>query len=572
MKPVRLPASATNALPRWGLFALCLIYILSGLFGRDPWKTDDAAGFGVMWTMANGGLDDWLWPHIVGLPMADEGPLAYWIGATCIKLFGWLLGDALAARIATAGFFLLGSLSVWYATYQLGRRPEAQPLRLAFGGQPEPWDFGRTLADGALLIYLGCLGLLLHSHYTSAKALYVSLVALAIYAAVRLFEKETLRAAAGFGAVLGLLVLTRGWVAPMALWLAIAVLAGLRSKALMAKTAVVSLAVAVAISEIWLATNYFVRPFNSSPFDAWMLWNHRQISMPSVESIRYFTKNVIWFAWPAWPYAGWAVYAWRKQYRAIHIAVPLVFAAAFIILALVNGRPDEGTLLPLLPPLAILAAFGLPTMKRGAINAVDWFSVMTLTTCAAFIWLGWIAKQTGWPAKLAKNAFKLAPGFKPEFSLVMFLVAACTTIGWILLVHWRVSRRPAVLWRAVVLSSGGVILCWVLLTTLWLPWVNYGKSYSGVALQISAALPESGACVESNVGPAQRASFAYFGNIPFADFDEIDCDLLLLQDDNRRQDSAKRLIRADEQWRLLWEGRRASDRHERFRLYQKVNR
>lgn len=572
MKPVRLPASATNALPRWGLFALCLIYILSGLFGRDPWKTDDAAGFGVMWTMANGGLEDWLWPHIVGLPMADEGPLAYWIGALCIKLFGWLLGDALAARIATAGFFLLGSLSVWYATYQLGRRPEAQPLRLAFGGQPEPRDFGRTLADGALLIYLGCLGLLLHSHYTSAKALHVSLVALAIYAAVRLFEKETVRAAAGLGAVLGLLVLTRGWVVPSALWLAIAVLAGIRSKALMAKTAAVSLAIAVAISEIWLATNYYVRPFNSSPFDAWMLWNHRQIGLPSFESIRYFTKNVIWFAWPAWPYAGWAVYAWRKQFRAIHIAVPLAFAATFIVLALANERPDEGILLPLLPPLAILAAFGLPTMKRGAINAVDWFSVMTLTTCAAFIWLGWIAKQTGWPAKLAKNAFKLAPGFKPEFSLVMFLVAACVTIGWILLVHWRVSRRPAVLWRAVVLSSGGVILCWVLLTTLWLPWVNYGKSYSGVALQMAEALPEGGSCVESNVGPAQRASFAYFGNIPFAGFDDIDCDLLLLQDDNRRQDNARRLVRADEQWRLLWEGRRASDRHERFRLYQKVKR
>lgn len=572
MKPVRLPASATNALPRWGLFALCLIYILSGLFGRDPWKTDDAAGFGVMWTMANGGLDDWLWPHIVGLPMADEGPLAYWIGALCIKLFGWLLGDALAARIATAGFFLLGSLSVWYATYQLGRRPEAQPLRLAFGGQPEPRDFGRTLADGALLIYLGCLGLLLHSHYTSAKALHVSLVALAIYAAVRLFEKDSVRAAAGLGVVLGLLVLTRGWVVPSALWLAIAVLAGIRSKAMMARTAVVSLAVAVAITEIWLATNYYVRPFNSSPFDAWMLWNHRQISLPSIESIRYFSKNVIWFAWPAWPYAGWAVYAWRKQFRAIHIAVPLAFAVTFIVLALINGRPDEGILLPLLPPLAILAAFGLPTMKRGAINAVDWFSVMTLTTSAAFIWLGWIAKQTGWPPKLAKNAFKLAPGFKPEFSLVMFLVAACVTICWILLVHWRVSRRPAVLWRAVVLSSGGVILCWVLLTTLWLPWVNYGKSYSGVALQMAEALPEGGSCVESNVGPAQRASFAYFGNIPFAGFDDTDCDLLLLQDDNRRQDNAKRLIRADEQWRLLWEGRRASDRHERFRLYQKVKR
>jgi hypothetical protein len=52
MKPVRLPASATIALPRWGILALCLLYILPGLIGRDPWKGDDATSFGIMWTMA----------------------------------------------------------------------------------------------------------------------------------------------------------------------------------------------------------------------------------------------------------------------------------------------------------------------------------------------------------------------------------------------------------------------------------------------------------------------------------------------------------------------------------------
>jgi 4-amino-4-deoxy-L-arabinose transferase-like glycosyltransferase len=59
LKPVRLPASATFLLPRWGLVLLCLLYILPGLIGRDPWKNDDAAGFGIMWTMAHGGLNDW---------------------------------------------------------------------------------------------------------------------------------------------------------------------------------------------------------------------------------------------------------------------------------------------------------------------------------------------------------------------------------------------------------------------------------------------------------------------------------------------------------------------------------
>ena len=63
MKPVvRLTASATRALPRWLLLTLCFVYAAFGLFGRDPWKNEDAAGFGVMWTMAKGGWHDWLLP------------------------------------------------------------------------------------------------------------------------------------------------------------------------------------------------------------------------------------------------------------------------------------------------------------------------------------------------------------------------------------------------------------------------------------------------------------------------------------------------------------------------------
>ncbi len=571
MKPVRLPASATNALPRWVLFALCLLYILPGLIGRDPWKTDDAAGFGVMWTMANGGLEDWLWPHIVGLPMPEKGPLAYWAGAICIKLFGWLLGDAMAARVATIGFFLLGTLAVWYTTYLLGRRPEAQPLRLAFGGQPEPRDYGRTLADGALLIYLGSLGLLLHSHSTSTEALHVALVALCLYGAARLFENTTARSAALLGLAFGLLILARGWVVPLALWLGLLALMSFHGRALALYLVLVTLPIAALVASVWFIATSIVHPFNGSPYDAWMFWNYRQLGLPSMESVRFFIKNIIWFAWPAWPFAAWAVYAWRRQYQAPHITLPLAFFISCTVLALFQTHLDDGVLLPMLPPLAILAAFGLPTMKRGAINAVDWFSVMTLTTCAAFIWLGWIAKQTGWPAWLARNAFKLAPGFKPEFSLVAFLAAALATAGWFVLVHWRVSRRPSVLWRAVVLSSGGVILCWLLLTTLWMPWINYGKSYAGVARELARQLPVGSYCVDTNVGPAQRASFAFFGGVPFTRSNNGSCEYLLLQDNNRSEGDMQIIRRSHDQWRLLWQGRRPSDRDERYRLYQRLN-
>jgi 4-amino-4-deoxy-L-arabinose transferase-like glycosyltransferase len=571
MKPVRLPAAATLALPRSGLFLLALLYILPGLFGRDPWKNDDAGSFGIMWTMAHGGVADWLAPHVAGLPMPQEGPFAFWIGALCIKVFGPLMGDVLASRLAAISFFLLGALSVWYATYLLGRRAEAQPLRLAFGGQPEPLDYGRTLADGAVLIYLGFLGLLVHSHSSTAGALQVALVAFILYTAARLFDTRSLRMTVALGLALGVSVLTRGLVVPVGLGTAILALAAMRDRPLLPRLLLIALPLAILLPAAWAIACALVQPFGRMPVSDWLDWNARMLSWPAWEPLKYFMKNGIWFAWPAWPFAGWAVYAWRKQFGALHIALPLLFLNVVAVLAILDPVSDENILLPLLPPLAMLAAFGLPTMKRGAINAVDWFSVMTLTTCAAFIWVGWIAKQTGWPAQLARNAFKLAPGFRPEFSWIAFVVAAAATAGWFVLVNWRISRRPQVLWRAVVLSSGGVILCWLLLMTLWLPWGNYMKSYAGVAQQIALSLPPVRNCVSSDVGPAQRASFAFFGQIPFARFTSMRCDFLLLQDKSRAGIGDDPLLKHEgNNWLLLWEGHRPSDRDERFRLFRRL--
>ena len=91
-------------------------------------------------------------------------------------------------------------------------------MQLAFGGQPNPRDYGRVLADGALLIYIGCIGLLQHSHETRAEALFVSLIGLVLYASVCYAETSSLRNAGLLGIALGLLTLTRGWVVPLALW------------------------------------------------------------------------------------------------------------------------------------------------------------------------------------------------------------------------------------------------------------------------------------------------------------------------------------------------------------------
>lgn len=581
MKPVRLPASATLTLPRLGLFVLCLLYIFPGLIDRDPWKlNEDAASFGIMWTMAHGTWQDWLWPHIVGLPMPEQGPLSYWIGALCIKLFGWLMGDAAAARLSGLLFFVLGAAAVWYATFALGRRAEAQPLQLAFGGQPEPEDFGRTLADGTLLFYLGSLGLLIHSHLTTPVTLQVSLIALALYVAIRLFDPPNAKDSTSkfpafkfaiftfhevkfallLGITFGLLILTRGWSVPVTLWISCLLFALLRCPKLIAHLVLLTFPIAVAIAALWLVNGKLLAPFNSSPYSAWMLWNWHELAWPTLDSVYYFIKYSAWFTWPAWPFAGWALYAWRKQMAALHIALPLIFLVMLIALAFCSPHAEQSSLIPLIPPLSILAAFGLPTMKRGAINAVDWFSVMAFSLLAIFIWLNWIAMQTGWPAKLHHNVFKAVPGFAPQFSPLAFAIALISTCAWLKLVHWRIARHPGVLWRAVVLSSSGVILCWLLAMTLWMPWIDYRISYQSLAHEIAAQLPSQYNCIETNITPSQRASFAYFGQIHFSDFDVKHCDYFLAQDR-----APKPLNYPSSE--PIWEGHRASDKTDRFMLF-----
>ncbi|SFD73980.1 ArnT family glycosyltransferase [Massilia yuzhufengensis] len=572
MKPVRLPAAATLALPRWALLALGMLYILPGLIGRDPWK-EDAGSFGIMWTMAHGGLDDWLYPNIAGLAAAGEGPLAFWLGAACIKLFGWILGDVLAARVSTIGIFVTGAVSLWYTAFHLGRRAEAQPLRLAFGGQPEPDDYGRTLGDTAVLIYLGCLGLLVQSHLTLAATLQGALLAYFLYRAVRYVETASPRNAVLVGLSLGALALTRGMLAPAVLVLAL--YACTRYLKLATADTLRHLAGAAAvgflITLVWLAPAALMQPYGLSPVGEWLDWNAGQLGFPGAASVKGFFRIGVWFFWPAWPFALWAIWAWRRQQHLLHIVMPVMFFGALTLLLLCDPAPENGDFLKMLAPLALIAAFGLPTMKRGAINAIDWFSVMVLTILGALVWLFWIAKLTGWPAQLSHNALKLVPGFKPEVGIVAFAVAAATSIGWIMLVHWRLSRQPSVLWRAVVLSSSGLILLWVLLMTLFLPELNYGRSYAAVAQQIAARLPHDAGCIDTNAGPAQRASFAYFGRLPFATMAGGTCNYVLLQDNIRNRDARDLVSRYGlRRATLLWEGRRVRDSDERFRLFQRA--
>ncbi|MDD1786957.1 ArnT family glycosyltransferase [Burkholderia gladioli] len=569
MKPVvRLTASATRALPRWLLLTLCLVYAGFGLFARDPWKNEDAAGFGVMWTMAGGSLHDWLLPNLVGKFITTDGPLGYWLGALGVEAFGPWFSASNASRIATGILFCVACAFVWYTAYLLGRRPEVQPFKYAFGGEPEPRDYGRTLADGALLVLLACFGLAERGHETTPQLAQFAWVAMLVYGLVRLTDKP-LHGATWWGIAVGLLLLSGNPVLAGALIVGTAVLMLATPEVRHRHLLLVGVPIAVLLFALWPLSALTLYPDDASWFfNQWLHGSLMRFSGPPTAVLRYAAKNLPLFTWPAWPLAIWAWVSWKGWRRRPHIAVPLAVAAPLVALVILQSQETNRVYMLLLPPLAVLATFALPTLKRGAINAIDWFAVLSFTILGSFVWLVWLASITGFPHPLARNLARLVPGYESHFNILAFACALIATLCWCALVRWRISRQPKVLWRSVVLSGAGTTLMWVLLMTLWLPFVNYSRTYRDVAVQIAAHLPADYECISPvRLGDAQIATFAYFGDMHFSFTD--DCDVILRQDP---ADYGEPSSMSEYVWRLIWEGRRAADRDERFRLYERIER
>jgi len=271
--PARVSVAAAARLPRWLLWALLLLYGVVGLPGRDPWFQDDAASFGVMWTMARGDASDWWLPNVLGAMVAEEGPFSFWIGAVFVRLLGPWLGEAFAARLTCLFWLLIGTMALWYATYRFARRDEAQPVAFAFGGEANARDYGRMLADISVLLFLGTIGISPRLHQTTAETATVALVSLTLLGLAISLDRARIGALVA-GLALGALALTRG-IAPAAFAIPAVVGAGIlvfhgRDRWQMP---LLVLAVGVALFAVWPVTATLLYPDRAADFfAAWRAW------------------------------------------------------------------------------------------------------------------------------------------------------------------------------------------------------------------------------------------------------------------------------------------------------------
>ena len=61
--------------------------------------------------------------------------------------------------------------------------------------------------------------------------------------------------------------------------------------------------------------------------------------------------------------------------------------------------------------------------------------------------------------------------------------------------RWRTGRHRSVIWKSLVLPAAGAALCWLLLMTLWLPVLDYARSYTAVVKGVLRAMDKPG-CIE----------------------------------------------------------------------------
>jgi 4-amino-4-deoxy-L-arabinose transferase-like glycosyltransferase len=632
VKPFLVTSLQAGRLPRWIPILFCAVYVVAGLFGRDPWRPEDAAGFGIAHTMALGSAIDWLVPNVHGTLMPEVGPLPFWLGAIGIRIGGVLtvlaggaagahlpvlsIAPDLAFRSVAALGLALSLTLLWYASYAFARRPEIQPDD-PFGATASRKDFARAVADSALLAMLASFGLLARVHETTVDAAQVTWVALYLFGLGYALQRPRLGGmlvglaiAATFlsrgiplAAVLALITvilslsvhpyrLIISWFT--AAWLPVALLAAAIWPALLVHysetgaTLINSLGAVGSIAGegtpddaatlVNPAASAVVRQF----LDQWLTWNWSLLQGPTKASLSYYARTAGWFFWPLWPFVIWAIWRWRGSRREAPVAVPAVALVPLALLALLDPVGSEASLLPMVLPMTMLAALALPTIRRSVVSLIDWFSVMTFSVVGCAIWAYWIAFMTGFPPRMAQKAQEAVPGFEAPLSFVELGLGLLATAAWVLLVLWRVSRQPRPFWRPMALSSGGMVLTWFLLMTLWLPAANFRKSYRDVVSPTREILSEDAGCVTGfGLDAAQRALLAYYGNAHFIRLPRMDgvepmasqdsCPWLMVSDrEGSPHDIARASSSGGSRWTLVWYGQRHASGGERLFLYSRA--
>lgn len=541
--PPRPPEAERPTEKPWLLLLLCFVWLWPGILGHDPWRPNEPYVVGIVQSMLETG--NWSVPSIVGMPYLETPPLYHWLAASLVSLLSpWLLSAHDAARIATP---LLMSLALWC---------------VGLAGRDL---IGRRHGRSAVMILIGCLGLMTWGHELSPDVGLFTGFCLGFYALALGIRQGWLA-----GLWLGLASVLIMWCASL-LELALIWMVALTLPAFRAwrggeylKTLLVAPVVALPLLLCWPLLLHKASP---ELFEQW--WLQHALGpfngfgrLDVLHEFGYYLKLFPWFTWPAWPLAAWAV--WQRRHRLDEpvTQLSLLFFTVLLFLLTLSPRQTQALALPLLLPLVILAASELDSLRRGAASFLNWFGLMTFGLLGAFMWVGWGAMNFGWPTKLAERSHFFSPAYQPHVNWPFLILGIAASLTWL----WAVTRRHVRGRQAVTNWAAGATLVWGLGMTLWLPWFDAQKSYRSTALAMQAAIPSDANCVATaSTHYVQRALWYYFAGIRLLPTEQTAgaaCQYRMVM--HYRSD-----YQPSPSWEIIWQGNRPGSRREFYFLLKK---
>lgn len=535
-------------LSNWWFGAIVLMFLLPGLVGHDPWKPDEAYSFGLIHSMLRSG--DWVVPTLAGEPFMEKPPLFFIVATQFVRLFSPLLPAHDAARLAT-GFFML--------------------VTCAFVGLTARFWWGSGHARFAVLALLGSLGLVASSHAILTDIAQLAGFSIAAYGFARA-PSSPVAGGIAIGAGIGIGFLSKGLLAPGVLGIT-AILLPLFVSSWRTRTYGKALAVAALVAAPFLLV-WPIALYQRSPalFLEWFDVNNvgRFVGysvLGAVHEPNLWIKTLPWFTFPVLPLAAGTVLRAdlaRFSYGSIRYAL----IAVAVLMAVLGLSASARSLyaLPLLVPLAILAAPAAQSLSPRLDRRLDWIARAIFAAIALFVWAVWIAMWAdGTPPRWFGLDRMLPHDYVPAFGLTSFAVAVAMTVFACALV----SRLRNVRGRALVAWTTGLALCWGLTMSLWLPWIDAVKNYRDTFVSLQHALPAHHDCIASTgLGEPQRALLDYFIGVTTIRR-EVDpaakCQFWLEQTNGNGEASVD-----PSQWVLVWQGARLRHRKERYRLYERT--
>lgn len=541
-RPTRLPALAREHWAALTVLLVCLAWLLPGLFGRVPWKPDEAYTVAIIAHFYRS--HEWLVPVLGGQPFMEKPPLFYWTATGFAWLLHPLLGLNAAARFATLFYMLVTLAGVWLWAREL---------------------CGSRVARLAPLVLLSCLGLLYRGHELFTDIGLLAGFALAGYG-MALSLRRALLGGLWLGIGTGIGFLCKGLIAPGILGLIFLCLPLLlreyRTRRWWLASGVALFAAAPWLL-IWLALLYRQAP---ALFHAWF-WNNNlgrffgwNAMGGAFHDRWYYAKLLPWMSFPAWPLALYALWRARANWRTPAVVLPAASALAIIVVLQVSRSTNDVYALPLLLPLAVLGAFGITQLPKPGTRLLYWAAWLLFGLVAVLLWLAWFGALAGRPAWLVTALARWLPVSSVSLEVWALAVAALYSAAWV----WLGLQGHSSGAQALRHWTLGAALVWCLAMSLWLAPLNAAKSYAAVMTAMGRAIPARHNCIVTwGMGDSERGMLAYYAGVntepSWTKGALRTCDLMLLQGD--QADSA-----SPAGWRPVWQGARNDARDEYFRL------